>query len=102
MSAIKMLFDECKIIAAEEIPGVVEINDQLGIWVADAEKELIAIEIDNTRLKALVDEISVLITQFKKARNTTGSIDAIAKIVVWNVEQEDRIGKEKRDAGEVV
>ena len=60
------------------------------------------LRIDNARLKALVDEISVLITQFKKARNTTRSIEAIAKMVVWNVEQEDRIGKEKRDAGEVV
>jgi hypothetical protein len=54
------------------------------------------LRIDNARLKALVDEISVLITEFKKARNTTRSIDAIAKMVVWNVEQEDRIGKERR------
>ena len=60
-------------------------------------KENTELRADNARLKALVDEISGLITQFKKARNTTGSIDAIAKIVVWNVEQEDRIGKEKRE-----
>ena len=61
-----------------------------GINIIDLRKE-------NESLKALVDEISVLITQFKKARNSTRSIEAIAKIVVWNVEQEDRIGKEKRE-----
>ena len=49
------------------------------------------------RLRKAVDEISGLITQFKHARNTTGSIDAIAKIVVWNVEHEERIAKEKRE-----
>jgi len=35
-----MLFGECKIIAEEEIPEVMAINDQLIIWVSDAEKEL--------------------------------------------------------------
>ena len=67
------------------------------IPIDEAQQELAELRADNSRLKALVDEISVLITQFKKARNSTRSIEAIAKIVVWNVEQEDRIGKEKRE-----
>ena len=74
-------------------------TDDPHVWVPidEAQQELAELRAENTRLKALVDEISVLITQFKKARNTTRSIDAIAKIVVWNVEQEDKIGKEKRE-----
>jgi len=40
MSALEMLFDECKVIAREEIPEVMAINDQLETWVVDAEREL--------------------------------------------------------------
>ena len=43
MSALKMLFDECKVIAEEEISEVMAINDQLGTWIADAEKELVGL-----------------------------------------------------------
>jgi len=75
----------------------VEMTERQFIEYSDREFYILDLKADNERLKAQVDEISVLITQFKKARNTTGSIDAIAKIVVWNVEQEDRIGKEKRE-----
>ena len=78
----------------------VEMTERQFIEYSDREFYILDLKADNERLKALVDEISVLITQFKKARNTTGSIDAIAKIVVWNVEQEDRIGKEKREQPE--
>ena len=87
----------------------IDANKSVVISALRAENELLArqkdsfcelcdtLKAENARLKALVDEISVLITQFKKARNITRSIEAIAKIVVWNVEQEDRIGKEKRE-----
>jgi len=75
----------------------VEMTERQFIEYSDREFYILDLKADNERLKALVDEISVLITQFKKARNTTRSIEAIAKMVVWNVEQEDRIGKEKRE-----
>ena len=75
----------------------VEMTERQFIEYSDREFYILDLKADNERLKAQVDEISVLITQFKKARNSTRSIDAIAKIVVWNVEQEDRIGKEKRE-----
>ena len=51
MSALEMLFGECKIIAEEEIPEVMAINDQLIIWVSDAEKELLDLRAENERLK---------------------------------------------------
>ena len=72
-------------------------NPHVYIPIDEAQQELAELRADNARLKAQVDEISGLITQFKKARGTTAAVDAIAKIVVWNVEQEDRIGKEKRE-----
>ena len=51
MSALEMLFGECKIIAEEEIPEVMAINDQLIIWVSDAEKELADLRAENERLR---------------------------------------------------
>ena len=53
MSAITMLLKECKIIAREKIPRVEEINDQLEVWVDDAEKELEALKARIAELEAL-------------------------------------------------
>ena len=61
-------------------------NTDIQLAVKEALEEYEITRTENERLQNQVDTISELITQFKKARNTTRSIEAISKIIVWNVE----------------
>ena len=48
-------------------------------------------------LQKEIDEISVTISSFKRSNSDKHRIEAITKMVIWNMDHEERIAKAKRE-----